>query len=178
MAPDDRIKDVKETEDGSRWLTILDSWLPTDNGTDVDALLDELSLDCEGDNQRRRHGLISSYHKRLSPIRVHRCSLGRCLHFIWEYMRQLEPSDVQEPADLPRVSACYPRVCLRSRLKPNSEFGKPPMYRQHEEMNVRCPIQDMSAMWPDFLKLFTRHLGYVSNILRTRRNRSRRFGYF
>jgi calpain-7 len=45
--------DVKETEDGSRWLTILDSWLPTDNGTEVDALLDELSLDGEDDNQRR-----------------------------------------------------------------------------------------------------------------------------
>ena len=59
MAPDNRTKDVKETGDGSRWLTVLDSWLP---GTDVDALLDELSLDGEGDNQRRRHSLILSHH--------------------------------------------------------------------------------------------------------------------
>jgi calpain-7 len=62
MAPDNRTKDVKETEDKTRWLTILDSWLPTDNGTNVDALLDELSLDGEGDNQRRRHNLNLSHH--------------------------------------------------------------------------------------------------------------------
>ena len=118
-APDDRTKDVKETEDGSRWLTILDSWLPTGNGTEVDAFLDELSLDGEGDNQKRRYSLIPSHHKRLFPIRVHRYSLGRCLHFIWERMRQLESSDVQEPADLSRVSACYPLSCLRF---PNSNL--------------------------------------------------------
>jgi hypothetical protein len=57
MAPDNRSKDVKETEGGSRWLTILDSWLPTDV-TEVDALLDELSLNDGGGNQRRRHSLI------------------------------------------------------------------------------------------------------------------------
>jgi hypothetical protein len=145
VTPDNRIKDVKETEDGSRWLTILDSWLPTDNGTEVDALLDELSLDGEDDNQRRRHSLIPPHYKYLSPIRVHRYSLGRCLHFIWVCIRQLESSDVQEPVDLPRVRACHPLSCLHSQLKPNSEFGRPPIYRQHDEMNVRHPIQDISA---------------------------------
>lgn len=55
MASDYRSKDVKETEGGSRWLTILDSWLPTDNTTEIDALLDELSLNEGGGNQRRRH---------------------------------------------------------------------------------------------------------------------------
>jgi calpain-7 len=58
MASDNRPKDVKETEGGSRWLTILDSWLPTDDITEVDALLDELSLNDGGGNQRRRHSLI------------------------------------------------------------------------------------------------------------------------
>jgi calpain-7 len=62
MASNDRPKDVKETEGGSRWLTILDSWLPTDDVTEVDALLDELSLNDDGrGNQRRRHSLILSH---------------------------------------------------------------------------------------------------------------------
>ena len=55
MAPDNRPKDVKETEGGSRWLTILDSWLPTDDITEVDALLAKLSLNGGGGNQRRRY---------------------------------------------------------------------------------------------------------------------------
>jgi calpain-7 len=54
VAPHKRIKDVNETEDGSRWLTILDSWLPPDGSTEVDALLDDLSLENEGKDQRRR----------------------------------------------------------------------------------------------------------------------------
>ena len=58
MASDNRPKDVKETEGGSRWLTILDSWLPTD---DVDALLDDLSLNDGCENQRRMHSLILSH---------------------------------------------------------------------------------------------------------------------
>lgn len=64
MASDNRPKDVKETEGGSRWLTILDSWLPTDDITGVNALLDELSLNLNdgGGNQRRRHSLILSHH--------------------------------------------------------------------------------------------------------------------
>ncbi|KAF8504624.1 hypothetical protein F5888DRAFT_769256 [Russula emetica] len=45
--------DVKETEGGSRWLTILDSLLPTDGITEVDAVLDDLSLNDGGGNQRR-----------------------------------------------------------------------------------------------------------------------------
>ncbi|KAH9963021.1 hypothetical protein BJV74DRAFT_786999, partial [Russula compacta] len=45
--------DVKETKDGSRWLTILDSWLPGDGGAEVDALLDDLSLGHEDNDQRR-----------------------------------------------------------------------------------------------------------------------------
>lgn len=52
-------QDVNETEDGSRWLTILDSWLLTDDDMEVDALLDDLSLD-EGKDQRRKHSLILS----------------------------------------------------------------------------------------------------------------------
>jgi len=62
MVSDNRLKDVKETGGGSRWLTILDSWLPTDGITEVDALLDELSLNDGGGNQRRRHSLILSHH--------------------------------------------------------------------------------------------------------------------
>ena len=58
MASDNRPKDVKETEGGSRWLTILDSWLPTD---DVDALLDDLSLNDGCENQTRMHSLILSH---------------------------------------------------------------------------------------------------------------------
>ncbi|KAI0279076.1 hypothetical protein BGY98DRAFT_933386 [Russula aff. rugulosa BPL654] len=45
--------DIKEMEGGSRWLTILDSWLPTDDITEFDALLDELSLNDGRGNQRR-----------------------------------------------------------------------------------------------------------------------------
>lgn len=49
------VMDVKETDDGSRWLTILDSWLPRgDTDLGVDALLDDLSLDSESDDQHRR----------------------------------------------------------------------------------------------------------------------------
>jgi calpain-7 len=62
MASDNRSKDIKETGGGSRWLTILDSWLPTDDITEVDALLNELSLNDGGGNQRRRHSLILSHH--------------------------------------------------------------------------------------------------------------------
>ncbi|KAI0250079.1 hypothetical protein BJV78DRAFT_620230 [Lactifluus subvellereus] len=41
--------DVKETESGSRWLTILDSWLSRDDSSNqVDALLEDLSLGNEG----------------------------------------------------------------------------------------------------------------------------------
>ncbi|KAI0300432.1 hypothetical protein B0F90DRAFT_410021 [Multifurca ochricompacta] len=44
--------DVKEAEDGARWLTILDSWLPRgDADTQFDALLEDVSL--ESDDQRR-----------------------------------------------------------------------------------------------------------------------------
>ncbi|KAH9006279.1 hypothetical protein EDB86DRAFT_3070317 [Lactarius hatsudake] len=47
--------DVKETDNGSRWLTVLDSWLPRDDADlGVDALLEDLSLDKESDDQRRR----------------------------------------------------------------------------------------------------------------------------
>ncbi|KAI9465176.1 hypothetical protein BJY52DRAFT_668504 [Lactarius psammicola] len=47
--------DVKETDDGSRWLTILDSWLPRDDANlGVDALLEDLSLGNESDDQRHR----------------------------------------------------------------------------------------------------------------------------
>jgi calpain-7 len=53
MAPHKHIKDANETEDGSRWLTILDSWLPAHDSTEVDALLDDLSLDNEGKDRRR-----------------------------------------------------------------------------------------------------------------------------
>lgn len=60
IAPHNRIKGVDETEDGSRWLTILDSWLPADDSTEVDALLDDMSLDNEGKDQRRRFGLALS----------------------------------------------------------------------------------------------------------------------
>jgi calpain-7 len=62
MASDNRPKDIKETEGGSRWLTILDSWLPKDDVTEVDALLDELSLNDGGGNQRRRHSVTLSHH--------------------------------------------------------------------------------------------------------------------
>lgn len=62
MASDNHREDVKETQGGSRWLTILDSWLPTDNITVVDALLDELSLNDDGRNQTRRHSLIVLHH--------------------------------------------------------------------------------------------------------------------
>ena len=62
MDSDNRPKDVKETEGGSRWLTILDSWLPRDDITEIDALLDELSLNDGGGNQRRRASLILSHH--------------------------------------------------------------------------------------------------------------------
>jgi calpain-7 len=62
MASDNRSKDIKETGGGSRWLTILDSWLPTDDITEVDALLNELSLNDGGGNQRRRHSLILPHH--------------------------------------------------------------------------------------------------------------------
>lgn len=62
MVSDNRPKDVKETEGGSRWLSILDSLLPTDDITEVDVLLDELSLNDGGGNQRRRHSLILSHH--------------------------------------------------------------------------------------------------------------------
>jgi len=62
MASDDRSKDVRETEGGLRWLTTLDSWLPTDDITEVDALLDVLSLNDGGGNQRRRNSLILSHH--------------------------------------------------------------------------------------------------------------------
>ena len=71
MAPDNRPKDVKETEGGSRWLTILDSWLPTDDITEVDALLAKLSLNGGSGNQRRRYSLILSHHVAYLPIRVH-----------------------------------------------------------------------------------------------------------
>lgn len=47
--------------DGLRWLTVLDSRLPRDDRTEVEALLDDLSLDDQGDDQRRRHGLILSH---------------------------------------------------------------------------------------------------------------------
>lgn len=57
-ASDNRLKDVKETDGGSRWLTILDSWLLTNDISKVDALLDELSLGDGDDNRRRRHSLI------------------------------------------------------------------------------------------------------------------------
>jgi hypothetical protein len=47
-------EDVKETDNGSRWLTILDSWLPrNDADRGVDALVEGLSLDSESDDQRR-----------------------------------------------------------------------------------------------------------------------------
>ncbi|KAI0262230.1 hypothetical protein BC834DRAFT_829325, partial [Gloeopeniophorella convolvens] len=48
------VTDVKELEDGSRWLTILDSWLPK-RGADsrIDALVENLSLD-GGDADRER----------------------------------------------------------------------------------------------------------------------------
>ncbi|KAI9441524.1 hypothetical protein H4582DRAFT_2055412 [Lactarius indigo] len=47
--------DVKETDDGSRWLTVLDSWLPrNDADLGVDTLFEDLSLDNESDDQRRR----------------------------------------------------------------------------------------------------------------------------
>lgn len=71
MASDNRPKDVKETEGGSRWLTILDSWLPTDDITEVDALLAKSSLNGGGGNQRRRSNLILSHHDAYLPIRVH-----------------------------------------------------------------------------------------------------------
>ncbi|KAH9067737.1 hypothetical protein EDB87DRAFT_1678124 [Lactarius vividus] len=49
------VLDVKETDDGSRWLTVLDSWLPSDDADlGVDALLEDLSLCNESDDQRRR----------------------------------------------------------------------------------------------------------------------------
>lgn len=47
------VLDVKETDNGSRWLTILDSWLPRDDtGLGVDTLLENLSLDNESENHR------------------------------------------------------------------------------------------------------------------------------
>lgn len=60
IVPHKRIKDVNETEDGSRWLTILDSWLLADDSTEVDALLDDMSLDNEGKDQKRRSDLVLS----------------------------------------------------------------------------------------------------------------------
>ncbi|KAI9511452.1 hypothetical protein F5148DRAFT_975182, partial [Russula earlei] len=39
---------VIETEGGSRWLTILDAWVPPENSTEVDDLLDDLTLGDEG----------------------------------------------------------------------------------------------------------------------------------
>jgi calpain-7 len=89
MASDNHSKDVKETEDGSRWLTILESYLPTDNGTEVDALLDELSLDGGGDNQRRKHNLIISQHNTyLRPGSIDiawddACNLFGCVCVSW-----------------------------------------------------------------------------------------------
>lgn len=64
MASNNGSQDVRETEGGSRWITILDSWLPTDNITGVDALLNELSLNPndDGGNQRRKHSPILSHH--------------------------------------------------------------------------------------------------------------------
>jgi hypothetical protein len=61
--------------------------------------------------------------------------MGRCLHFVWERMHQLESSDVQEPTDLPWVSFASsqrPPFPTHSSL----EFGKPLIYHQHDEMNV------------------------------------------
>ena len=61
IGPDGCAKDIRETVDGSRWLTILDSWLPTGNSTEVGALLDDLSLSDVGHNQTRKPNLILSY---------------------------------------------------------------------------------------------------------------------
>jgi hypothetical protein len=98
-------KDVKETENGSRWLTILDSWLPKDMANDqVDALLEDLSLDNEGDDQKRGDHLNLFTRLSSSSIRVHRYSVGRCLRAVWEHMHQLESGHVRKPADLPWVS--------------------------------------------------------------------------
>ena len=89
MTSDNRSKDVKETEDGSRWLTILESCLPTDNGPEVDALLDELSLDGGGDNKRRRHNLIILQHNTyLRPGTIDiawddACNLFGCVCISW-----------------------------------------------------------------------------------------------
>ena len=128
-------KDVNETEGGSRWLTILDSWLPADKSTEVDALLDDLSLDDEGRGQRRRDNPVLSHKLRSSPFRFHRYTMGRCLYSVWKYMPQLESGNVQEPASLPRVSTRYPSQSPASHYDPG--FGEPFIYHQSNEMDVR-----------------------------------------
>src|SRR6266403_1965569 len=123
MASDNRTKDVKETEGGSRWLTILDSWLPTDDITEVDAFLGELSLDDEGDDQKRRHGLILSH--RYTYLRPGSIDIA------WDDACTLFGS----------VCISWNPVMFKNRL----------IYHQQDEMNVCCPIQT-SAKWSDFLE--------------------------
>ena len=113
----------------------MDSWLPADKSTEVDALLNGLSLNDEGKGQRRGDNPVLSHELRSSPFRFYRCTMGRCLYSVWKYMPQLESGDVQEPASLPRVSTCHPSQPPASHY--DSGFGEPPIYRQSNEMNVR-----------------------------------------
>ena len=72
-------EDVKETDDGSRWLTILDSWLPRDDADlGVDALLDVLSLNSSSHDQRRSRCHLTVVRDKVvyRYPRSHQCSLG------------------------------------------------------------------------------------------------------
>lgn len=138
ITPDSGPKDVKETEDGLRWLTILDSWLPTDSGTE-DALLDELALD-DGDNQKSMHSLILLHHcayLQSGSIDIawdDACNLFGSVCVSWNPMmfknRVIHHGLV--------LAASWPTV-FPTQL--DLEFGNPPIYRQQDEMNVRRSIQ-------------------------------------
>ncbi len=150
MASDNRTKDVKETEGGSRWLTILDSWLPTDDITEVDAFLGELSLDDEGDDQKRRHGLILSHrYTYLRPGSIDiawddACTLFGSVCISWNPV-MFKNRLIYHGSVLATLSAAF----LPNTI--NLEFGEPLIYHQQDEMNVCCPIQT-SAKWSDFLE--------------------------
>lgn len=115
--------------------------MPTDSGTEVDALLDELCLDDEGHNQRRMH----------SPILLQPCAYlqSGSVDIAWDDACNLFGC----------VCVSWNPVIFKNRLTYHGlvfatswstafltqldlEFGKPPIYHQQDEMNVRRSIQE------------------------------------
>lgn len=65
-------------------------------------------------------------------------------------MHQLESIDIQEPNDLPRVSANI--IVVMFPTHSGLEFGEPLIYHRHDEMNVCRTNTGISAKYPNSLK--------------------------